>query len=134
VRFEDASMFTSYEAACGNVPLQQPDVINVYYSFSAPMFIGGINCSASSIIMHFPMHPLGGGMTLAHEIGHAFSLHHDPHATNFMVSMAPVGTGVNAGQIFHVHFDTISALNAVFHLRPRDVADVCGLPPETWTW
>lgn len=90
----------------------------------------GYACSPDDAFMTFTV---GNERLLAHELGHVFDLNHVP--TGLMNPGGGSGEGLTAGQIFRLHFDEESAVNAVFGAHPEEVrrrCDVAGrcLPPD----
>jgi hypothetical protein len=100
-----------------------PAAINVYYTAAVAEVggSGGVNCSPSKILIG-PNAPLGfrrmPDYLLAHEAGHALSLDHVSIPSNVMMPSSVVASDLTTGQIYWMHFDRGSALNAVLGIHP----------------
>lgn len=105
--------------------------INVYYIGVGPEGgNNGYNCTPGVTLIG-PNPPLGfqapGNLLLAHETGHAFSLDHLSFPSTVMFPVYPPANGLTTGQIYWMHFNGNSALNAVLGIHPKAEHN-CGLP------
>jgi len=100
-----------------------PAAINVYYTAGVSEVggDGGVACSAGKILMG-PNAPLGfrrmPNYLFAHEVGHTLSLDHVSIQNNVMVPIDTNGPALTTGQIYWMHFNAGSALNAVLGIHP----------------
>lgn len=81
---------------------------------------------------------LGSDHLLSHEIGHALELFHPPgslaasfNAQNVMTSSSNSRSFLTEGQTFRAHFNTNSAVNAIYMARPGQPVAACQSSAET---
>lgn len=94
--------------------------LNVYY-------VGGVSTYAGYACTNFVLMAEQSGRyrnLLAHEIGHTFGLAHDLFGGSNVMNPNP-GTGLTAGQIFHAHFQSYSALNRIYRAYPSRMQRDC---------
>ena len=80
----------------------------------------GWGCAPSQAYMGLPSEQAP--RLLAHELGHVFTL---PHRSDGLMNPNRQGSTLTEGEIFQIHFDARSGINAVFGAHPEAVLREC---------
>jgi hypothetical protein len=125
-----APEISAADCLTGRPRQRDPGSINIYYTTKPSDPPEGHTCDAWTVLVP-PMTPYSfapvSQFILAHSIGHALSLQHVTDQANVMSGNGIIGSAINTGQIYRMHFDASSSLNAVLHLQSAGARN-CSLP------